>query len=133
MANDETAALRTLTLRISDSDTPLQSLGQTVMEYGMLLRNTLTRSRAEFAAQRELRESSRLDSGNALSPWNAASCIEDQVRTAAFIRGAIQGIENLLATTRHRPLHLLEAGCGPLGTLALPLLAPSAPTNLWSP
>lgn len=101
----------------------LNSLGGPVLHYGMFLRQILTRNRPEFLNHRNMMTPTRLNSGEALTPWHASMCMEDRTRTAAFIRGSVKAVEHTLSVCAERPLHLVEAGCGPLGTLALPLLA----------
>jgi SAM-dependent methyltransferase len=60
-----------------------------------------------------------LDSGLALSAQEAALCVLDFTRTAAFVR-ALDGVI-LKRLCRGAPVRVLYAGCGPLATLALPL------------
>ena len=122
--------IRRITNTVARSDRPLGSLQQEVMEYGLLVRGILNRERPEFIEQREIHDPTALSTGIALSPWHAAACMEDRVRTAAFIRGCVLAVDHVLQTRSHRPVHILEAGCGPLGTLILPLLAHFRPEEL---
>lgn len=108
---------------ITDDDRDLASLGGPVLHYGLFLRRILNELRPGFIAQRDFNTPTTLQSGDALTPWHAAACMEDRLRTAVFIRGAIRSVEIALAANPQRPLHLVEAGCEPLGTLVLPLLA----------
>ncbi|NNE99553.1 MAG: hypothetical protein HKN25_11090 [Pyrinomonadaceae bacterium] len=121
--NEILSTISEITDTIADSDRPLSSFQLEIMDYSLLLRRTLLAERSEFIKQRELSVSSIIDSGAALSPWKAASVVDDRIRTAAFIRGCIKAIEFALDKNPKRPLHLVEAGCGPLGALVIPLLA----------
>lgn len=61
---------------------------------------------------------SMTDHGLAISPSNAALCVDDYVRTIQFIRGLHQAILD----QDKAKVSVLYAGCGPLGVLAIPLL-----------
>lgn len=115
--------LRNFILEIIDQERSLASLQISILHYGIFLREILVKHRPSFMTQREVNAPSQMTVGSALSPWYAAACIEDRQRTAAFIKGAIASVEDALRRSNKRPLHLVEAGCGPLGTLILPLLA----------
>ncbi|WP_273163107.1 hypothetical protein [Massilia timonae] len=58
--------------------------------------------------------------GLAISPVKAALCAREPLRTIVFIRGLAAAIEQ--ARRPDRPVRVLYAGCGPLATLALPLM-----------
>jgi len=58
--------------------------------------------------------------GLAISPVKAALCAREPLRTIVFIRGLAAAIEQ--ARRPGRPVRVLYAGCGPLATLALPLM-----------
>lgn len=66
---------------------------------------------------------SRLPSGLAVSPVNAALCAHEFLRGAAFIQGAARALEQAAARCEGRPVRVLYAGCGPYAFLLLPLLA----------
>lgn len=59
-------------------------------------------------------------------------CLEDGCRTPAFIRGIVLAVRAALARRgdNRRPIHLLEAGCGPLATLAIPVMTQFDPGDL---
>lgn len=65
----------------------------------------------------------QLPSGKALSPWLAALCVKDSMRTAVFLRGVEQALRE------RRPRSVLYAGCGPFAPLALPLMSRHPETN----
>lgn len=58
--------------------------------------------------------------GLAISPIKAALCAREPLRTIVFIRGLAAAIEQ--ARRPECPVRVLYAGCGPLATLALPLM-----------
>jgi hypothetical protein len=58
--------------------------------------------------------------GLAISPVKAALCVREPLRTIVFIRGLAAAIEQ--ERRPDRPVRVLYAGCGPLATLALPLM-----------
>jgi len=68
--------------------------------------------------------------GLALSPTMAGRCADDFARTAVFIRGLFQAIEDSIAARPNRPTHVLYAGCGPYAILALPSMALFGPDEL---
>lgn len=121
--DDSLKTLRGFVATITDPGRDLTSLGGPIMFYGLFLREILNSVRPSFQLQREITTPTALPSGDALTPWHAGACMEDRIRTAAFIRGAIRAVERSIEKSPHKPLHLVEAGCGPLGTIVLPLLA----------
>lgn len=56
--------------------------------------------------------------GLAISPSNAALCVDDYIRTILFLRGLHQAILD----QDKAKVSVLYAGCGPLGVFAIPLL-----------
>lgn len=69
------------------------------------------------------RGETRTAHGLCLSPTMAAMCADDYVRTIVFLRGLHRAILDALVDPPRRPVRVLYAGCGPLATLALPLLS----------
>lgn len=93
-----------------------------VLDLALLLRK-MAEGDEQFVIRKRNQEVTGLEGGVALGAWAASSCAEDQVRTARFIRGAVLAVKNRLVQRPGQPIHLLEAGCGPLATLAAPLAA----------
>ncbi len=61
--------------------------------------------------------------GLAISPTMAAMCAQDFARTVVFMRGVHDAIAQARSDKAQQPVHVLYAGCGPLGILCLPLMA----------
>jgi hypothetical protein len=68
------------------------------------------------------KEETHTSSGIALSPFHAALCIHEHLRTTRFIKGVWYAIEELLVRFPKERITILYAGCGPYATLLLPLL-----------
>jgi hypothetical protein len=60
-----------------------------------------------------------LDTGSAISPWAAAMCLFDIVRTKLFVKGIIQAIKSFIKSSSKRPIQVLDAGCGPNALLSI--------------
>lgn len=71
-----------------------------------------------------------LSSGVAISPLDAAICTNEYLRTTKYIRGVFEALNDLLIRFKGKKLHILYAGCGPYGTLVIPLLHLFDPKNL---
>jgi hypothetical protein len=66
-------------------------------------------------------------SGLALSPTMAAMCTDDFVRTIEFLRGTHAALVDLREQSPGRPVRVLYVGCGPYGTLVVPLMTLFSP------
>lgn len=64
--------------------------------------------------------------GRAISPFEAAHCIKEFMRTKAFIKGIHFAIRDLKKEIKNEPIRILYAGTGPFATLMLPM------TSLYS-
>jgi len=62
------------------------------------------------------------DSGMALDPRSAASCLDDMMRTRKFILGIRDAINERLRQDPERPVTVLYAGTGPFASLLTPLI-----------
>ena len=112
--------LRELTLAIVDRRRSPGALIAESLELGKLLEDC-----AEFRIDpgEDIASGESLTrEGLAISPAQAAMCVREPVRTAAFIRGAAQAIEDN-TDSPDRPLRVLYAGCGPYAPLAIPLMS----------
>ena len=66
---------------------------------------------------------SLMKQGVAINPQAAAQCALDYMRSVIFIRGVYAAINTLRVRLCNRPVEILYAGCGPYGTLIVPLLS----------
>lgn len=79
---------------------------------------------------KDLTQSTLLDSGVAISPPEAASCIAEYMRTTKFLRGVYEAIIDMKEKFNGEKIHLLYAGTGPFATLITPLLHLFDPKDL---
>lgn len=68
------------------------------------------------------RNEKQISGGIALSSKHAKDCIEDPLRTVRFLKGTYKAILALRTRFNNEKITILYAGCGPLGTLIIPLL-----------
>ena len=68
--------------------------------------------------------------GRALSPYVAALCIKDIIRTRQTIRGVYKAIGDLIPVNQDRPVKILYAGSGPFATLVTPILPFFSPSQV---
>ncbi len=62
-----------------------------------------------------------LPQGKALSPFGAAHCLVDPIRTRQFVRGVHASILKAQHRFPGKRINIVYAGCGPYATLVLPL------------
>jgi len=115
-------------LKITDSHRPFWSLGA---ETSALFDFLQERTEFRFDSRGDIAEGeTRSDSGLAISPIQAAMCAWEVARTAAFIRGITQAVQDLSLPSSGRPLQVLYAGCGPYALLAVPLMSMFPPDQI---
>lgn len=68
--------------------------------------------------------------GLAVSPYAAAFCITDMMRTQKFLQGIHNAINTKLNENPGRPVIVFYAGCGPFATLLTPLTTVFNPAQL---
>lgn len=116
--------LRRLTLSILDSQTLAHTLRSEVLDLTEILLDS-----GSFRISREdlsLGET-RTENGEAISPTMAAMCAREYVRTVQFLRGTHAAILEIRKQFPDRPARVLEIGCGPIGTLVVPLMTIFSP------
>ncbi|MBX9892649.1 MAG: hypothetical protein K2Y12_10045 [Chitinophagaceae bacterium] len=59
-----------------------------------------------------------LNHGYAVSTWSAAMCLLELKRTMVFLAGLVEAIQEQLKQTKEKPIHILDAGCGPFALLS---------------
>lgn len=126
MTNDPDAidhqALENLRRIAQDILDPINTLADWIPRIGELRTLLEKRTLLKLVPEVNLSEGrTMLDSGMAVSPLMAAFCAREVFRSAAFIRGAGEAVQD--AARDYRPVRVLYAGCGPLALLALPLMA----------
>lgn len=106
---------------ILDEGNPVSGLRPEILELLALLaaKSGMGAARREDLVTGEV----RTNQGLAVSPTMAAMCVEDYARTVVFLRGVYQAIKVAEAKTPSLPVRVLYVGCGPYGTLAVPLMA----------
>lgn len=80
--------------------------------------------------ERENQEHISTSAGRAVSPYGAAFCIVDMIRTRKFMLGLKAAIEARRIAQPNRPVRVLYAGTGPFATLLLPLTCFFRPDEL---
>jgi hypothetical protein len=76
----------------------------------------------------EMNNALHLASGRAIATDQAAFCINDIMRTRAFVRALHAAIQKQRQQFPHRAVEVLYAGTGPFATLIMPLLTRLPPT-----
>lgn len=79
-----------------------------------------------FSINESIQQQSKIETiingGIALSSVDAASCLDDPLRTVRFIKGAYLAIKELFTRFPGQKINILYAGCGPYAALLLPAL-----------
>jgi hypothetical protein len=75
-------------------------------------------------------EPRRLANGTAIAPRDAARCLLDFARTAAFMRGVRAAVADARRRFPRTTVEVLYAGCGPYAPLTLPLVMERPPDEV---
>ncbi len=89
----------------------------------------ITNVRADVLVEAHYQET-HVAGGKAVSPYIAARCLLDPLRTMQFLRGIHAGIHEALRRFPEEQIHVVYAGCGPYATLLLPLTTQFAPEQI---
>lgn len=107
-----------------DADMPL--ISKTIHEY-----QTLVSQLSAFDMEKvENRDDIQHSNGIAIGPIWAALCLREVMRTKNFIKGLLEAVSDKLSEQPDRPLLICYAGTGPFATLALPVMASFAPSQI---
>ena len=68
--------------------------------------------------------------GLAVSPFSAAFCVIDMIRTRNFLQGIKEAIDFRLKINPEKPVIIFYAGTGPFATLLIPLITQFEPAQL---
>lgn len=126
-SNSTFIQLQSLTERLLTVDTPAGTY-QAITHLHTLITN-LTGLETDHS-KRELFQGTFLDGGEAISPYDAATCLSDIWRTACYLRGIYSAIRAAQTHFAGERIHILYAGCGPYATLLLPLITQFRPEEI---
>jgi len=115
----DVSRLRELVTILLDEVHSPHSLRPEVSEVGSILR-----AACNFEMHEQIDEGeSMTGDGLAVSPTMAARCLDEYMRTILYLRGLMAAIREREKTGLGRSVRVRYAGCGPLGTLAVPLMS----------
>jgi len=75
-------------------------------------------------------EGTVLPQGTAISPRDAARCLDDYVRTSSYLRAVDQALGRALDLFTERPIEVVYAGCGPFAPLTMPFALRHDPSEV---
>ena len=112
-------SIQSITLKLMDENISPCSLRQEILT----LKEQLTVASDEVNTSSDITLGETMTkNGLAVSPTMAIMCVDDFVRTIIFMRGLFAAIKDINSQHPERPASVLYAGCGPLATLAIPLM-----------
>ena len=117
--------LQRITERLLNPASPAHSLRPEVLQLSKIL--TSASSNPTALAENGSSGETQTPNGLAISPGFAARCADDFVRTIEFVRGTHEAIGEVRKLIPNRPARILYVGCGPLATLAVPLMTAFTP------
>lgn len=126
--NSVRARFRNITERLLDPDSDPGQLREACIRLHTVFAELS--NVGEDSTGTDVEHETRLATGVALSPRDAARCVLDTQRTVMFIRGIHSAIQREVDRFPDLPIHVLYAGCGPYATLALPLTGCFPPERL---
>ncbi|MCP9234947.1 hypothetical protein [Lewinella sp. JB7] len=118
-------ALASITDALLDDTTGPELLRETIDRYRDLL---LTASGIDLGEDESIGHFNT-GTGVAIGATWAALCVDDLIRTQRFVSGLYRAVRDV-AARRSGPVHVLYAGTGPFGTLAVPLMTRFTPEEL---
>ncbi|KAA3663382.1 MAG: hypothetical protein DWQ04_10830 [Chloroflexi bacterium] len=119
--------LQTSTNRLLNSDDPAMICS--ALENIHIICSKITGVRGDVLVERHFKQTF-LDGGKAISPYLAARCLLDPLRTVRFLRGIYAGIHEGFRRFPGERIHIVYAGCGPYATLLLPLTTQFTPEQI---
>lgn len=117
-----TVSLKEITSVFFEEEIDHESLAKAIKEYHALLLEVTGIDLEDDEARTHIQN----ERGRAVGMTWAAVCLNDIMRTRAFVKGLDLAVQSLLKTKKD-PIHILYAGTGPYATLILPLLAKYGP------
>lgn len=112
--------LRLLTEQLLDERHPPHTLQEQAAELAeLLIALGEVHPRTEMLSDGQI----QTPNGLAVSSGVAATCARDGVRTIQYLRGVMEAITRIRQRHCGRPARILYVGCGPMATLATPLMS----------
>ncbi|MEQ1920900.1 MAG: hypothetical protein ABL952_00195 [Pyrinomonadaceae bacterium] len=88
---------------------------------GKMFETLLSIAGPDIAGRPEFFLDTKLSTGTAIAPRDAATCMTDIVRTSRYVLGLRNAVIEMRARFPNQRVDILYAGCGPFAAIALPL------------